>query len=497
MLRLNTVLSPLEMRILKTLYRLRKRVSADVIAKESELPISSVMSALELLKSRNLIKVEDVIWKSVKISDEGLKYLNALPEEKLVMLLEKFGASLTIKDLLKYLNQNELNIAINWGRKRGWVTVSKGVVKLLKKGKAESEREILKQAVLGFKTNLGDYRYSIIKELARRGLIHVSDVVERYVELSEKGLEVASQLPEAMVISKLSNDILVKGLWKKAILKPYNVSAEPPSTIPGRKHYYLEFIEMFREIMRDLGFDEISGDFVELEFWNFDVLFQPQDHPARDIHDTLQVINPSLGSLNNIEDIVRKVKEVHENGGDSGSRGWGYKWSPDIARRVILRTHTTALTIKYLAYHKEPPIRVFTIGRVFRAESIDYKHLPEFYQLDGIVMEKNFTFKKLLSLLKEIALRIGVKELKFKPGYFPFTEPSVEGYVKLKGVGWVEVFGAGLFRPEVLHAIGVKHPVGAWGMGLERFAMAILGFNDIRDLFTYDVSKLRKYVIRW
>jgi len=249
--------------------------------------------------------------------------------------------------------------------------------------------------------------------------------------------------------------------------------------------------------MRDLGFEEIDGDYVELEFWNFDALFQAQDHPARDIHDTLQVLNPQLGSLKGIEDLVSRVKEVHENGGSCGSRGWGYRWSLDIARRVILRTHTTALTIKYLAYHKEPPIRVFTIGRVFRAESIDYKHLPEFYQLDGIIMEKGFTFRKLLGLLKEVAYRIGVKELKFKPGYFPFTEPSVEGYVKLEGIGWVEVFGAGLFRPEILHALGVKYPVGAWGLGLERFAMAVLGFNDIRDLFSYDVSKLRNYVIRW
>ncbi|RLG87285.1 MAG: phenylalanine--tRNA ligase subunit alpha [Thermoprotei archaeon] len=490
-------LSELEVKVLRALWKLGKKVSANILAHEASLPVSSVMSAIELLKSKGLVRVEDIVWKSVRVSDEGAKYINELPEEKLIRVLDERGGSAHIKELLNVFDRKELNIAINWARKRGWIQIVGGVVKLVKRGVAYAERDILRRALAGLRVSVGEPSYEIVRELARRGLVLVSDIIERYVELTNEGLKLASTLPKVTVISRLSSDILKRGIWKSAIIRPYNVSAEPPLTYPGRKHYYVEFLEMFREIMRDLGFEEIDGDYVELEFWNFDALFQAQDHPARDIHDTLQVLNPQLGSLKGIEDLVSRVKEVHENGGSCGSRGWGYRWSLDIARRVILRTHTTALTIKYLAYHKEPPIRVFTIGRVFRAESIDYKHLPEFYQLDGIIMEKDFTFRKLLGLLKEVAYRIGVKELKFKPGYFPFTEPSVEGYVKLEGIGWVEVFGAGLFRPEILHALGIKYPVGAWGLGLERFAMAVLGFNDIRDLFSYDVSKLRNYVIRW
>ena len=245
---------------------------------------------------------------------------------------------------------------------------------------------------------------------------------------------------------------------------------------------------MLKDIMKELGFVEVRGPLVDIELFNFDVLFQAQDHPAREIHDTLRVKEPKRVPLDEYSSLVERVARVHE-------RGWGYKWNPEIAARVLLRSQTTAVSARVLARRPEPPIRFFTLGRVYRSDVVDATHLPEFHQLDGIMGWPGYTFRDLIGILREVAGRLGL-ELRLKPGYFPFTEPSVEGYVRLPNGKWLELFGAGLFRPEVLEAVGVDYPVGAWGFGVERLAAAFYGVNDIRDLYTRDVEKLRRFPLK-
>jgi len=197
------------------------------------------------------------------------------------------------------------------------------------------------------------------------------------------------------------------------------------------------------------------------------------------------------------ENIALKVKEVHERGGKVGSRGWRYSWSKDIAERLILRTQTTSVSVRFLAKRKEPPIKMFTIGKVYRPDTIDAKHLPEFHQLDGIIMDKGLNFRNLLGILQEFFRKLGIEKVKFKPSYFPFTEPSVEGYIWHPRVGWVETFGAGMFRPEVLEVLDVKYPTAAWGIGVDRVAMIIMGIDDIRDLYSQSISYLRNRRVLW
>jgi phenylalanyl-tRNA synthetase alpha chain len=139
------------------------------------------------------------------------------------------------------------------------------------------------------------------------------------------------------------------------------------------------------------------------------------------------------------------------------------------------------------------PIRVFTIDRVFRPDVIDAKHFIEFEQCEGIVVSDGLNFRHLLGYLKEIAKIFGAKAVRFKPAYFPFTEPSVEGYVKLPNGRWLELLGAGLFRPEVLEIAGVDYPVGAWGLGVERFAAAYYGITDVRLLYARDYDFIRSF----
>src|SRR5690606_13058842 len=197
-------------------------------------------------------------------------------------------------------------------------------------------------------------------------------------------------------------------------------------------HPYQRLIDQMRQIFLEMGFTEIKGDIVQSSFWNFDALFQPQDHPAREMQDTFHLKETSELP----EEYKDKVCAMHEHGGELDSKGWGGRWSEEIACKNVLRTHTTAVTIKYLADNPEAPVKAFSIDRAYRRETIDPTHTPEFEQLEGVVMDKDMTFANLLGLLSEFYHRMGFKDVRFRPGYFTCTEPSVEPEVYVEGLGW-------------------------------------------------------------
>jgi phenylalanyl-tRNA synthetase, alpha subunit len=287
-------------------------------------------------------------------------------------------------------------------------------------------------------------------------------------------------------ISNLTREMIVSGEWKKYKLRKYNVEAFPPYYTISKKHYFREFLEKVKDIMISLGFKEINTGYIEMEFYNFDLLFQPQDHPAREIHDSFAV-----EGLGNIEDkeLLSNVKEIHE-------KFWKYEWKQDITLRLMLRSQTTATTARVLASRPKAPQKLFTLGKVFRPDAIDATHLIEFHQLDGVIIDDNFTFRELLGVLKEIFYRLGIKEIKFKPAYFPFTEPSVEAYGYLEKLGWVEMCGAGLLRPEILSSVGIDSIAGAWGIGIERLAMSFLNISDIRLLYSNNIEYIRDMKVK-
>jgi len=189
-------------------------------------------------------------------------------------------------------------------------------------------------------------------------------------------------------------------------------------------------------------------------------------------------------------ELVEKIRAVHEHGGDTGSEGWQYAWSEEEARRPVLRPHTTARTIQYLSQHPDPPVKVFHIGRSFRREAENATHLSEFTQIEGIVMEEEASLSMLLGLLTEFYRRLGL-EVRARPAFFPYTEPSLEPEVRFKD-GWLEMGGAGIFRPEVLSPFGIRAPVLAWGLGLERLVMMGEGLTDVRELYAPDLDWLRR-----
>ena len=323
----------------------------------------------------------------------------------------------------------------------------------------------------------------------RKGLLLSLEEITRTWIITNKGGEInPKNLEEKTMIADITPELLQGDSWKNAEFKPYDVTLKSATPLTGKPHPMQSLIERIRSIFLEMGFTEIDGNYVQSAGWNMDALFIPQDHPAREMQDTFYLSKPESIHIDGKR--LDQWKAIHEHGGDTGSIGWGGKFSKEVAKRGLLRTHTTVNTVKYISENPDKPCRVFGIGRVFRNESIDRTHLPEFHQIEGIIMEPGANLPMLVTTLKTFYEKMGYPEVRVRPAYFPYTEPSLEVEVKWRGQ-WLELGGAGIFRPEVTEPLGCSSPVLAWGMGLERLAMLVLGLDDIRQLYISDLEWLK------
>ena len=331
--------------------------------------------------------------------------------------------------------------------------------------------------------------------LKKRQVLTIEDKTIRELEITAKGQQVARKgTLAAGEVTQLTPELIITGKWRTKKLQKYNITAPVAKTWPGKKHPYLSFLEEVRAKLVTLGFKEMTGTNVETSFFNFDALYTPQDHPAREIFGIYLVKAPEFGDISAYKTAVKRVKATHENGWRTGSTGWGYKYSVQEAKRLILRGHGTCLSARtLLSKDLEIPSRYFSIARCYRPEVVDKTHLSEFNQVEGIVVDKKLTLRDLLGVLGKFAVEIaGADKVRFKPDYFPFTEPSVELSAYKEGYGWVEFGGSGIFRPEVTLPLGIKVPVIAWGLGVDRLFMMRAGVEDIRSIFSQDLDWLRR-----
>ncbi len=442
-----------------------------------------VMNAISWMKVKGILKIHEKLEVEYCLNRD-----EKLPERILYDALKDRG-ELSLSELSSMFPRDIVGVGIGHLKKYG-VPVQDG--KLIFK---DVELEIAKREAVLAKMRDGcisedEVDRAIIKDLLRRrGLVKKREKVKRYVSLTPAGL----RLLEAGVeikdeITQLTPELIQSGKWRDYELKRYDVSLFAPAIYGGRMHPLSQIIDKIRRIFVEMGFAEVESDYVFNAFWDMDSLFIPQDHPARELQDTFYLSHPERIDVADKE-YMRRVKEMHETGGGI-SRGWGYKWSEAIAVKPLLRTHTTVNSIRHLYENREPPVRMFSIGRVFRRENLDSTHLPEFTQIEGIYMDEDADFTLLLGILDEFYGRMGFPEIRFRPSYFPYTEPSLEIEVLYHGK-WLELGGAGIFRPEVLEPLGIEYPVLAWGLGLERLAMITLGLRDIRELYISDIDWLR------
>jgi phenylalanyl-tRNA synthetase alpha chain len=399
-----------------------------------------------------------------ELTEEGKMYLDSgLPEKDLVDILK--GGPMNFDEVKEKINN--FSVALQWAKKKGWVEVKDGSLCIVNEPSKIPEQEALKKIEAG-----EDVGPKILETLIQRRLVKkvVRGEVDKLV-----GKEVTNLTPQ----------LLKTGLWKKVKFKPFNVEAVGKKTYPGKRQPYNQFLMYVRRKLVELGFKEMVGPTIETEFWNFDALFQPQNHPARDWTQTYNLKYPKYGRLPSNK-IVSNVKASHES-------GWGYKWDAKKASRLMPRAHDTTISPRYLAKGVEIPGKYFNIVRCYRPDVIDAMHGVEFNQTGGFVIAEDLTFKHLLGLLKQFAVEIaGAKKTKFYSDYYPFTEPSCQISIKHPKLGWVEAAGAGMFRPELTEPLGIKEPVIAWGFGIDRMAMHALNITDIRYLFSRNLKWLRK-----
>ncbi|GAA5836593.1 hypothetical protein JCM3766R1_006964 [Sporobolomyces carnicolor] len=329
----------------------------------------------------------------------------------------------------------------------------------------------------------------LLRELVKRKLVEKKKTFYYSVE---KGPHFST------TVQKLETDLTVEllnsGAWENAAFKKYNFEAEGVDTNSGALHPLMKVREEFRNIFFEMGFTEMpTNRFVESSFWCFDSLYVPQQHPAREMQDTFYLKDP-VESTGFPQDYYERVKKVHEVGGN-GSTGYRYPFSKEETSRLVLRTHTTSVSsaMLYELAQQEgdfQPAKMFSIDRVFRNEAVDATHLAEFHQVEGVIADRNLTLADLIGFMEVFFSKMGVKNLRFKPAYNPYTEPSLEIFSWHEGLGkWVEIGNSGLFRPEMLETMGLPQDVRVLGFGLslERPTMIRYGISNIRDLLGHKV----------
>ncbi len=407
------------------------------------------------------------------LTEDGKKYLkHGLPERRLAELVKEKGI-LKIKDAQK---MEDFSVAVQWAKRKNLVVVAQGEIELLNEPKETEEEKALKELADG-------------KEISEKMIILLLE--RKMIEKKRETLKKRAAKLAGQEITNLTSDLIKTGVWKKVKIKPYNVEAVGRKLSIGKYQPYNRFLNQVKRKLITLGFEEMRGPLIETEFWNFDALYQPQNHSARTWSDTYQLKEPKKGKLPP-KKLYEKVAKSHESG-TAGSTGWKYKWNPEKAAMLMPRAHGTCLSARTLASGPKIPGKYFAMARCFRPDVLDATHLIEFNQVEGIVVGEELTFRNLLGILKMFAIEIaGAEEVKFYADYYPFTEPSVQMSAKHTKLGWVEFGGAGIFREEMTRPLGVDVPVLAWGLGIDRLAMFKLGINDIRQLFSTDIKWLRE-----
>jgi phenylalanyl-tRNA synthetase alpha chain len=489
-------LSPNELKILPCIEE-KDIVS---ICKKSNLDKTSVIRALEFLKNKNIVELSYNKEKIIDLGVNGILYKRkGLPERRLLNLLEE-KRIIILEDALKQskLSEDEFRASIGSLKKKSLIDIKNGRI-ILNLGDHEIARKMPEEI---FIENLPLNLESLPKEEAetfkdmqkRRNIVKITEDNHVKIKVTEKGKElVNSRIKSENLIEQLTPDMIKsEKLWKGKKFRTYDVLSSVPGINGGKRHFVNQAADYARRTWTDMGFREMSGNMIVSSFWNFDALFQPQDHPARELADTFFINKKSLLPE---KELVKQVKESHEKGVD-GSKGWQYQWSEEEAKKSVLRTHTTSLSAQTLSKLKmnELPQKFFALGKCFRNETVDWSHGFEFNQTEGIVVDKNANFRHLLGYLKQFFNKMGFEKIRFRPSYFPYTEPSVEIDVwHPERKIWLELGGAGMFRPEVtIPLLGEDVPVLAWGPGFDRMIMNYYDIKDLREVYQNNLEMLRK-----
>jgi len=466
---------------------------AESLGIEHQVLIGCVKSLLTEFYAHTESERTDTIW---TVTEEGMNIVSDGSPEYLVYCSVPAGAEgITMTDLQATAGDN-CKLGLGPCMKNKWLKKQGDIITKAIEDATDVTAEMLRAVASGDANSVNQKELGLLKKrkLVSQTSFKVFGIVKgknwrpervrKCVEITKEMLGDKADMPPGMQH------------WSDLEFKQVNLKAMGAPTGGGSFHPLLKVRAEFRRILMEMGFQEMpTARWVESSFWNFDSLFQPQSHPARDAHDTFFVKSPA--NCNTVpEDYYERVRSVHEEGG-YGSIGYGegtFKRSTTLQN--ILRTHTTAISSQMLyKLANQPggfqPRKYFSIDRVFRNEAMDATHLCEFHQVEGLVADYNLTLGNLIGTIKTFFEKIGITQLRFKPAYNPYTEPSMEifGYhPELKK--WTEIGNSGMFRPEMLRPMGLPEGVRviAWGLSLERPTMIKYKIKNIRDLFGHKAN---------
>ena len=489
-------LSPNEKKILPFLEE--KNISE--ISKKSNVDKTSVIRALEYLQNKKIINLDTEKKKIIDVGVNGALYRKkGFPERRLLTVLDE-KRILSFEEAKKEsgLSPDEFKVSLGTLKMKALIEVKNGKI-IFNASKEEIAKKSLEELFIE-KLPIEEDKLSPEEKLSlknlskRKGIIHIEE--EKKIEISVtplwKKIVVSKDLGKEL-IEQITPEILrSEKNWKGKKFRRYDVSAPVPVIYPGKKHFVNQAIESAKKIWIEMGFEEMRGNYVQPSFWNFDALFTPQDHPVREMQDTF-----FIDKISKIEDkkLIENVKKVHEKGIDS-SKGWNYEWKLEESEKLCLRTHTTCLSARKISELKieDLPKKFFSVGKCFRNETVDWSHGFEFNQSEGIVVDENANFRHLIGYLKEFFGKMGFDNIRIRPAYFPYTEPSLEiDAWHEERQTWLELGGAGIFRPEVsISLLGKNIPILAWGPGFDRILMDYYKIKDLRELYKNDIDQLRK-----
>jgi phenylalanyl-tRNA synthetase alpha chain len=417
---------------------------------------ATVNRALLELEEEDLVETEEEEEIVQNLTTKGKKVLKeGSPEFNILQQLDS-----GIKPISEL--EGDTEVGVGKAKQRGWIDIDDGKVRKTDKGRNAGVDPLQKK--------LESKEYD--DELEERGLVSSEPLVQKTLKSTNEG----------------------KNLDLERVEEDFNVEAEAATPRTGKKHYYKEILNYARQTWLEMGFEEMGGGYVVPSFLNFDALYTPQDHPARELHDTFFVERPVESNLSEYGKKVDYVKTTHENGWETGGIGYGGDWSREEAEKNVLRTHTTAISARRLheidINEEELPKKLFLVGRNFRNETVDRTHLAEFYQTDGIVVGKDLNFANLKGYISKFFEKMGYDRFRLIPSYYPYTEMSVEVQVwDEEDEAWLGMGGAGMFRPEVVKPmLGFEAKVLAWGLGIGRIAAMAAGLTDIRELYRNDIE---------
>jgi phenylalanyl-tRNA synthetase alpha chain len=479
-------MSDLQLKILKAVDAHGSIENSLELPEFSGVDASVIEAQLASLSAKFMITFSRIQVDKYVLTEEAKSYLKSgfTPEVQVVDEVLKALEGLTISELKEKLGPIG---AVGQGKafKNKWL--SKDGDKLVAKVDKLPEDVVLQELKTIDETGTLDNAKELT-ELKKRKLITLARIVGFKVNKSENfALEIVD------LETDITAEMVATGSWKDAKFKNYNFNAEGVMPNSGALHPLNKVKEEFRQIFFSMGFTEMpSNQYVETGFWNFDTLFVPQQHPARDLQDTFYLKDPAVAKRPQDNQYWDNIKQVHQNG-KYGSIGYRYPWKEEESLRMVLRTHTTAISSAML--HKlaqDPkPVRLFSIDRVFRNEAVDATHLAEFHQVEGVIAGYDITLGDLIGFMEDFFGKMGVDGLRFKAAYNPYTEPSLEIFAYHKGLGkWVEIGNSGMFRPEMLESMGLPKNmrVLGWGLSLERPTMIKYGVSNIRELLGHKVS---------